>query len=118
MTQLPALLSVALGGAIGALLRHLAVTAFGAPWTVVAVNALGSFLIGLTFVALADLPAVALFVMTGVLGGFTTFSAFTLDTLKLWEAGQFAQAALYVGTSVLISLGAVTLGVSLARSLS
>lgn len=118
MTQFPALLSVAFGGAIGSVLRHLAVSAFGAPWAVAAVNALGSFLIGLAFVLLADLPAAALLVMTGILGGFTTFSAFTLDTLKLWEAGQYPQAALYVGTSVLISLGAVTLGVSLARSLS
>lgn len=118
MSQITPLLSVACGGALGAVLRHLAVAAFGAPWGVAAINILGSFLIGVAFVALSDRATLALFLMTGVLGGFTTFSAFSLDTLRLFEAGEFAQALLYVGSSVLISLGAVTLGVSLARSLS
>ena len=53
--------------------------------------------------------------MTGILGGFTTFSAFSLDALKLWQGGQPAQAALYVGLSVVLSLSAVALGAALAR---
>jgi CrcB protein len=55
--------------------------------------------------------------MTGLLGGFTTFSAFSLDTLKLVEQGQPLQAALYVMGSLVLSLLAVVLGVALARGL-
>jgi Integral membrane protein possibly involved in chromosome condensation len=57
------------------------------------------------------------FVMTGVLGGFTTFSAFSLDALYLMERGRGAAAALYVGGSVALSIGALWAGLSLARSL-
>ena len=53
--------------------------------------------------------------MTGMLGGFTTFSAFSLDSLKLWQSGQITQAALYTATSVILSLSAVALGAALAR---
>jgi CrcB protein len=110
------ILSIALGGAIGSVLRHLGVSAIGAPWGVAAVNVAGSFAIGVLYVLLASRSALAPALMTGLLGGFTTFSAFSLDTLKLWEAGQPAQAALYVATSVLLSLAAVVAGVSLARA--
>ncbi|VDC26360.1 fluoride efflux transporter FluC [Pseudogemmobacter humi] len=116
MTHFSTIGAVALGGAAGSVLRHLTVAAFGAPWAVAAINVLGSFLIGLTYVLLG--PRFSPFVMTGVLGGFTTFSAFSLDTLKLWEAGRIPEAALYVGVSVLLSLAAVSLGVTLARSLT
>jgi CrcB protein len=53
--------------------------------------------------------------LAGVLGGFTTFSAFSLDALRLWQTGQPAQAALYVGLSVGLSLLAVALGAALAK---
>ncbi|MES2915462.1 MAG: fluoride efflux transporter CrcB [Pseudomonadota bacterium] len=109
---------IALGGAIGSVLRHLLVGAIGAPWGVAAVNVMGSFAIGLLFVLLDARAGWQLFLMTGVLGGFTTFSAFSLDTLKLIQQGQTLQAALYVLVSVGLSLLAVALGVALARGLT
>jgi CrcB protein len=56
--------------------------------------------------------------MTGVLGGFTTFSAFSLDTLTLWERGQHGLAAVYVGMSVILSLAAIVAGLAVARALA
>jgi CrcB protein len=110
------ILAIAIGGALGSVLRHLGVVALGAPWGVAVVNVAGSFAIGVLYVLLSSRTALAPALMTGLLGGFTTFSAFSLDTLKLWEAGQPAQAVLYVATSVLLSLAAVAAGVSLARA--
>jgi CrcB protein len=109
---------IALGGAIGSVLRHLLVTAIGAPWGVAAVNVLGSFAIGVLFVLLDTRTGWQLFLMTGLLGGFTTFSAFSLDTLKLVEQGHSLQAALYVVVSVALSLIAVALGVALSRGIA
>jgi fluoride exporter len=108
---------IALGGAIGSMLRFLMVGAIGAPWGVAAVNVLGSFVIGALFV-LIPRDGWQLFLMTGVLGGFTTFSAFSLDTLKLVEGGQALVAGVYVLVSVILSLIAVALGVALARGLT
>lgn len=109
------LILVALGGAAGSVLRYLAVAAVGAPLGTFVVNVMGSFAIGVLFVTLGGRgPLVALF-MTGLLGGFTTFSAFSLDALKLWQAGQGGQALLYVAGSVILSLVAVALGASLAK---
>jgi fluoride exporter len=108
---------VALGGAIGSVLRVLSVQALGAPWGVAAVNVVGSFVMGILFITLADRPGLSPVLMAGVLGGFTTFSAFSLDTLKLVEQGQPLQAALYVLISVALSLIAVALGVALARGI-
>ena len=107
MTQTLAL--VALGGAAGSVLRYLALLAVPAPWGVMAVNVLGSFVIGLVFVP-AGRMGLSPLVMTGLLGGFTTFSAFSLETLRLWTAGAFGQAAVYVAASVGLSLVAVTAG--------
>ena len=112
------LVAVALGGAFGSVLRHLLVGLIGAPWAVALINILGSFLIGIAYVVLESRAALAPLVMTGVLGGFTTFSAFSLDTLRLWQAGRIAEAALYAGISVVLSLIAVTLGVTIARSIA
>jgi fluoride exporter len=109
---------VALGGAVGTVLRYLMVAAIGAPWGTMVVNVLGSCLIGVLFVWLGAKDGWQFFLMTGLLGGFTTFSAFSLDTLKLIEAGQTLQAGLYVLGSVTLSLAAVALGTALARSLS
>ncbi len=109
---------IALGGAIGSVLRYLMVAAIGAPWGTAAVNVLGSFAIGAIFILLDARAGWQLLLMTGLLGGFTTFSAFSLDTLKLIEAGQPLQAALYVLGSVALSLIAVALGVALARGIA
>jgi len=107
---------IALGGALGSVLRFLAVAAIGAPLGTAVVNVLGSFLIGALFVILDARTGWQLFLMTGVMGGFTTFSAFSLDTLKLIQQGQVLQAAAYVLGSVALSLAAVALGATLARS--
>jgi CrcB protein len=117
------LIPVALGGAIGSVARFLTVTAAariapGWPWGTLAVNILGCFAIGVLFVLLAPRSPLSPLLMTGLLGGFTTFSAFSLDALKLWEAGQIPQALAYVLASVLFSLAAVASGAALARSLT
>lgn len=85
------------------------------------VNVLGSFLMALIaeyFALRAGLPQSArLFLTTGVLGGFTTFSAFSLDTLALWERGQGLAATGYVAATLVFSLGAFVAGLALMRSL-
>jgi CrcB protein len=110
------LAQVALGGALGSALRFLAVAALGAPWGTMAVNVGGSFLMGALAVLLAGRGAAPL-VLTGVLGGFTTFSAFSLDTLRLIEDGRVPAAAAYAGGSLLLSLAAAALGLALARGI-
>jgi CrcB protein len=109
---------IALGGALGSVLRYLMVSALGAPIGTLAVNVLGSFAIGVLFVWLDARDGWQVFLMTGVLGGFTTFSAFSLDTLKLIQTGQTLQAAAYAGVSVALSLAAVALGVALMKAMS
>ena len=109
------LTQVALGGAIGSVLRYLMVVGIGAPLATLIVNILGCFAIGILFVVLASRTSLSPLLMTGVLGGFTTFSAFSLDALKLWEGGQTLQAMLYVLASVILSLVAVAAGAALAR---
>ena len=109
---------IALGGAAGSVLRYLMVSAIGAPLGTAAVNVLGSLAIGILFVVLGSRESWHFLLMTGLLGGFTTFSAFSLDTLKLVEAGQPLQAAAYILGSVALSLIAVALGVALARGLT
>ncbi len=115
-------LQVALGGAIGAVLRFGAGQAAlrwagaGFPWGTLAVNVIGSFLMGCAFVALADgKGAAAPFLMTGVLGGFTTFSAFSLDAVALFERGDIGAAAIYVVASVALSIAALIAGIAFAR---
>jgi CrcB protein len=120
------LLSVAFGGALGASLRYLfGVGVFrllgptGFPVAIIAVNVIGSFLMGF-FVVLAaqrGLTHLSPFVMTGVLGGFTTFSAFSLETVTLYERGDVGLAALYVGLSVALSVLGLVAGLFVARSL-
>lgn len=119
------LLQVAVGGALGASGRYLTGVAAlrligpGFPWATLLVNVAGSFVMGVVVVTLAHLGGNrwAPLVMTGVLGGFTTFSAFSLDALTLWERGQQGLAAMYVAASVGFSLAAIVAGLWLARSL-
>jgi len=118
-------LLVFVGGGIGSVLRfgvnRLGVAWFGpgVPAGTLAVNILGSFLMGLAAALLAEGPGASqplrLFLTTGVLGGFTTFSAFSLDALTLWQRGQTGAAAGYVAASLLLSLAAIALGFAAAR---
>lgn len=113
-------LLASLGGAIGSGLRAAVGLWLPFPWGTFAVNVLGSFAIGLLAVPLLMAERgphpVAPFVVAGVLGGFTTFSAFSLDTLRLIEAGRIGLALLYVGASVALSLLAGAFGLALARA--
>ena len=117
------LAQVALGGALGATCRYLTgiaatrVMGHGFPWGTLAVNIAGSFLMGALVVVLAEKGGTrfAPFLMTGLLGGFTTFSAFSLDAITLFERGQHGIAAGYVGASIVLSLLAISLGLVAAR---
>lgn len=114
---------VALGGAIGASLRYLTgvatIRAFGPgfPWGTLVVNVLGSMAMGALVVILAQKSGTkyAPFLMTGLLGGYTTFSAFSLDVLTIYERGQIGLAGAYVLASVLLSLAGIVAGLHLAR---
>ncbi|MEM1315803.1 MAG: fluoride efflux transporter CrcB [Pseudomonadota bacterium] len=119
-------LQVALGGAIGAALRWWlagAVTRWagpGFPWGTFAVNVVGALVMGVAAAVMMErLPGAwgrfAPFLMTGVLGGFTTFSAFSLEALFLIERGRHAAAAAYMGGSVLACVLALWLGLTLVR---
>lgn len=119
------LISVALGGAVGASLRYL--TGIGMvrllghspfPVAIILVNVLGSFLMGVFVVAAAHrgLTHLSPLVMTGLLGGFTTFSAFSLEAVTLYERGDVGQAALYVALSVGLSITGLVAGLWLARA--
>jgi CrcB protein len=113
----------AVGGAIGAAARHgaglAAAQAFGAgfPWATLFVNIVGGFLMGVLAGVSSSLD-VRVFLGVGILGGFTTFSAFSLETLQLLERGAIAAAAGYVCASVFLALGAAALGLYCARALA
>ncbi|WP_347267391.1 fluoride efflux transporter CrcB [Paracoccus sp. (in: a-proteobacteria)] len=115
-------LQVALGGALGSSARYgvnilAGRLAPGLPLGTLAVNIAGCFLMGVLAAGLAHRGGqhLAPFLLTGVLGGFTTFSAFALDTLSLWQRGAAGMAAAYVLASVAVSLLAVGLGLALGR---
>lgn len=117
---------VALGGAAGATGRYLTglaatrVMGHGFPWGTLTVNVVGSFLMGVLVVTLAHLGGTRLapLLMTGLLGGFTTFSAFSLDAVTLYERGQVTVAAGYVVASVGLSLLALLAGMLIARGVA
>ena len=121
------ILLVALGGAGGSVLRYLAGIASvrlmgaGFPWGTLFVNVTGSFLIGVLSEVIARRfgasPELRLFLVTGILGGYTTFSAFSLDAAMLAEQGQFGAAALYVALSLVLSGLAVVAGLALMRAI-
>lgn len=116
-------MQVALGGAIGAVGRYLTGVATlnlmgrGFPWGTITVNILGSFLMGVLVVVLAKKGGTHLapLFMTGMLGGFTTFSAFSLDAITIYERGQVGLAFGYVAASVILSLAAIGAGLWVAR---
>jgi fluoride exporter len=120
-----ALLSVAAGGALGSVARYIVVAQMARwlglafPWGTLAVNIAGGLAIGILAEAMAlkwsVSPEVRLFLITGILGGFTTFSAFSLEVVQLAQRGAVWPALLYVVASVVLSIGAVALGIALVR---
>jgi CrcB protein len=116
------------GGGLGATLRHLVNLTCarwigtGFPWGTFIINITGSTVMGLIagYLALkgeASQPW-RLFLMTGILGGYTTFSAFSLDTALLYERGELGLAALYVLGSVVLSIAGLFAGLVLVRQLT
>ena len=117
---------VAAGGAIGSVFRYLVgvwsvrLAGVNFPWGTLTVNVVGSFLIGL----LVELVArrlnasmeMRLFLVTGVLGGFTTFSSFSLDAVSLFERGALGLSAVYVLASLSVSIAAVFAGLAFDRT--
>lgn len=116
-------LIVAAGGALGAVARYgvgRLLPASGWPWGTMAVNVVGGLAMGLltgwlAFRSGAGGETVRLFAAVGVLGGFTTFSAFSLETALMIERREFALAGGYVAASVVLSIAALFLGLMLAR---
>lgn len=117
---------VAVGGALGACLRYLfglgAVRLLGhtaIPVGVLGVNVIGSFVMGVFVVMAAHrgLTHLSPLVLTGLLGGFTTFSAFSLEAVTLIERGQAFHAAAYVALSVGLSIAGLAMGMLLARGI-
>ncbi len=123
--MIPSVLQVAIGGACGAVLRYgtgLAVMRLTGPFFPAGtffVNVVGSFVMGVFAVMLVHkgFNHYAPLLMTGLLGGFTTFSAFSLDALGLIERGHYGAACVYILGSVGLSLLAILAGLSLARSI-
>lgn len=121
------LFAVAAGGAIGAGARHLfnvqMLRFFGPsfPWGTFGVNVIGSLLMGLLvglFALKLDLsPEMRSFLTTGILGGFTTFSAFSLDAVNMLERGDMSLGLAYMSGSVVFSVGALFVGLALVRML-
>jgi CrcB protein len=121
-------LIVFLGGGIGSMLRH-AVNVLtarwlgtGFPYGTLTVNITGSIVMGLLAGYFAfkgeATQSWRLFLMTGILGGYTTFSAFSLDAILLYERGQIGQALAYVATSGAVSIFGLFAGLMLIRQLS
>lgn len=117
---------VVVGGGIGAGIRHLAnsgalrLVGPNFPWGTMAINVVGSFVMGLFIAAMmrrGGSNEIRLFVATGILGGFTTFSTFSLDFATLWERGSTLPAFGYALASVIGAIVALFLGLWLARSL-
>lgn len=121
-------LSIAAGGALGSVLRHFAGrgamallgTAF--PYGTLFVNIVGSFLMGIFVASFAHIgnpsQEIRAFLTVGLLGGFTTFSSFSLDVATLYERGEILSALLYVALSLFVSLAAIFAGLFLVRSLA
>ena len=116
------LLYVAAGGALGSVLRYLVVRFIpfaGFPLGTLVVNVTGSFLIGFSYVYLQERIAddsLRLLLMAGVLGGFTTFSAFSLETLNLLQSGYPGRALLNIVLSVILCLLACYAGMNSAKA--
>ena len=119
------LAAIAIGGALGALGRHFVSVGMagwlghGFPWGTLTANVLGSFVMGalIELMALVWSPTAELraLLTVGLLGAFTTFSTFSLDAISLYERGAAGLAGLYIGVSVVLSVGALFAGMRLLR---
>lgn len=115
------------GGAIGSGLRYLVNAGLGRvmgpafPWGIFIINVTGCFVMGLVAGTLAlrtsDTQSLRTFFATGILGGYTTFSAFSLDFANLVRLGDFSAAALYLAGSVGLSIAGVFAGLALSRAM-
>mgnify|MGYP003462343289 FL=1 len=111
------LLLVGLGGAIGSMLRYagsVLISSKTFPYATLTVNIIGSFIIGIIF-AISIKEEVLfnnwkLFLATGICGGFTTFSAFSLENMSLLQSGKYGMAVAYVCLSILLGIGATFSG--------
>ena len=120
------LLLACAGGALGAGARYLTYTevtrVWGAvfPWGTLVINISGSFLIGMLIaillIKLPDAIGLRVFLITGILGGFTTFSAFSMEFVALMERSEITYALLYAAGSVVLSIAACWLGLSVTRA--
>ena len=120
------MIAVALGGALGAMGRYgvnlgaVKVLGHGFPYGTLIANVVGSFLMGVLISVMAHSwqapDSVRLFLVTGFLGAFTTFSTFSLDVVTLWERQDYAQTALYLGGSVVLSIASLMLAMILVRA--
>jgi CrcB protein len=127
MLELQKILFVGLGGSLGAMLRYFIARIFVAfgiagnfPTHTLVVNLAGCFLIGLfssVFPNVEENQLTRLFLLTGIIGGFTTFSAFSIETIDLIRNGSALVATAYVASSVIVGLVAVAAGSYFAESL-
>jgi fluoride exporter len=118
--MLKTIIAIGLGGALGSIARHFMNTGIATlvktpfPWGILVINVVGCFLMGALIAVFAGIwnPAqeVRAFLTVGFLGGFTTFSAFSLDAMQLWTAGDMKGMLLYVAVSVVLSIAAVFAG--------
>jgi CrcB protein len=118
-------IAVAIGGALGAMARYgVSTLVFDAssqrfPYATLSVNVLGSFLMGILFVVIAEKgllpPEMRSILMVGFLGAFTTFSTFSLDALGLWQNGHLLLALVYALGTVVLCLAAISVAVWLTR---
>lgn len=122
------ILPIAAGGALGAVARYALASAVqrgvggSFPWGTLVVNILGALAMGLVIEGAARVWSLSVemraFLTTGVLGGFTTFSAFSLETTLMLQRDAYASAAAYIAASVLACVGAVFVGMALIRSIA
>lgn len=119
-----AYISVAMGGALGAVLRYLAnqlipLSKGGFPYATLMVNVLGSILIGVLYVVIVERAGLSGYwrelLIVGFCGGFTTFSTFSLEALQLWQSGHIQTAILYIVLSVVFCIVAALISISLMR---
>ncbi|MFO1388613.1 fluoride efflux transporter CrcB [Cellvibrio sp.] len=120
-------LMIAIGGALGSIARYSAVAyltpllSYRFPFGTFIVNISGSFLIGAAYVVIIEKAIIPsewrLFVITGILGGYTTFSAFSLEMLQMWQEGQVALSLVYAVSSVALGLLFAYFGMQLTQKL-
>lgn len=126
--MIPAIIQVAIGGAIGSVCRYLTgqvaerLLGTGLPYGTLAANLIGSMLMGIAFVFLSDNLGEAgkysPLLMTGFLGGYTTFSAYSLEAWQLFDSGRPIAALGYAGGSAALAIASLAVGIALAKALS